>query len=209
MATYGLEFYGANNQLIFDTNNYSGNSTLVIQNGHPTTLSNNSSLTIPSDAFLFARVNSGNLRLHFGGATGQNYAQVENLSGQSISYFYARQSASIGNITGGGDYGLEVYASNGSTVTFSTRRTDSVLRFFEIWDHETRTNNEYVYTGGPAGVYVSVGYAYFTTGIAVNQFFYDNSGGGQGIQYKGFLNTQLGSGSVPNKGPILLATIAS
>ena len=95
MATYGLEFYGANNQLIFDTNNYSGNSTLVIQNGHPTTLSNNSSLTIPSDAFLFARVNSGNLRLHFGGATGQNYAQVENVSGQSISYFYASSFVKI------------------------------------------------------------------------------------------------------------------
>ena len=95
---YGLEFYGANGQLIFDTDTYSGNSTLVIQNGHPDSLSNNSSLTIPSDAWFFARVNSGNLRLHYGGSTGQAYNQVQNLSGQSIDYFYARESASIGNI---------------------------------------------------------------------------------------------------------------
>lgn len=206
---YGLEFYGANGQLIFDTDTYSGNSTLVIQNGHPDPLSNNSSLTIPSDAFLFARVNSGNLRLHYGGASGTAYNQVQNVSGQSIDYFYARQSASIGNISGGGTYGLEVFASNGSTVTFSTRRTNSVVKFFEIWDHGTRNNDEYVYTGDPSGVYISVGYAHYSLGISVNQFLYDNAGTGQGIQYKGFLSSSMGSGPVPNKGSILLATIAS
>ena len=206
---YGLEFYGANGQLIFDTDTYSGNSTLVIQNGHPDSLSNNSSLTIPSDAWFFARVNSGNLRLHYGGSTGQAYNQVQNLSGQSIDYFYARESASIGNISNGGTYGLEVFASNGSTVTFSTRRTNSVVKFFEIWDHGTRTNDEYVYSGNPSGVYVSIGYGFYSTGISVNQFFYNNAGTGQGIQYKGFLSSSMGSGPVPNKGSILLANISA
>ena len=216
---YGLEFYGANQQLIFDTNTYSGNSTLVIQNGHPTTLPNNSSLTIPSDAFLFARVNSGNLRLHFGGSTGQAYNQVQNVSGQAITYFYARQSASIGNITGGGggSYGLEIYGppnNQGSqAVTFSTRKTNSVVKFFQIWDDGTRTNNDFVYTvpygTSPTGVYVSVGYAFYSIGISVNQFVYHTSSSINGVQYKGYLSSQYGSGAVPNKGSILLATISA
>ena len=33
--SYGLEFYGTNNQLIFDTLNFNGKSTLVVENGHP------------------------------------------------------------------------------------------------------------------------------------------------------------------------------
>jgi hypothetical protein len=215
---YGLEFYGANQQLIFDTNTYSGNSTLVIQNGHPATLTNNSGLTIPTDAFLFARVNSGNLRLHFGGSTGQAYNQFQNVSGQTIDYFYARQSASIGNITGGGgSYGLEIYGppnNQGSqAVTFSTRKTNSVVQFFEIWDGGTLTNNDFAYTvpygQSPSGVYVSVGYAFFSIGISVNQFFYHTSSSINGIQYKGYLSSAYGSGPVPNKGSVLLATISA
>lgn len=205
---YGLEFYGANGQLIFDTDNFSSAQILTIQDGHPTTLGNNSTVTVPSDALMFARVSSGNLY----GVKNFSTNAYTNKSGQSISYFFARETNSVGNISGSGTYGLEIYGTNGSTVNFSTRRVaNSTLNFKRVHDHNALANSESVYSGSTSAVYVSVDYQFYSstsqiTSI-VNGFYWTSSN----IRYDGYIQTQEGGtteeADVTSKGTIAVVSL--
>ena len=220
--SYGLEFYGTNNQLIFDTLNFNGKSTLVVENGHPlSNWTNNSSIYVPSDAFLFARVNSGNLRMTYDAAATlpASHAQAgkteaTNKSLQNVEYMFVRQSEAAPVISGGGGYGLEIYESGTSTskkVTFSTKRTNSVIRVLECYDHASLTDGDYIYTGNPSNIFISFTFSFYTVSFEVNSFQYINSGSNQGIKYKGYLNLSGfvggGSGPVNNKGNLLVVEV--
>ena len=189
---YGLEFYGDNGQLIFDTDNFSEAQTLTIQSGHPTSLPNNDTINVPSDALMFARPNggTGNLRGYKNFSNG-NY---QNLSGQSISYFFARETNEVANLSGSGTYGLEIYgpnldANNNVIVNFSTRRVaNSTLNFLRVHDHNALANGESVY-GSNSNIYVSVDYQFYSstsqiTSI-VNGFYWTSSN----IRYDGYIQT--------------------
>ena len=205
---YGLEFYGYNGQLIFDTDNFSGAQTLTIQNGHPTTLANEGTVTVPSDALMFARVSSGNLR----GLKNFSTNQYQNLSGQSISYFFARETNSVSNISGSGTYGLEIYGTNGTTVNFSTRRVaNSTLNFLIVHDHNALANSESVYGSSTSNVYVSVDYQFYnsTSQITsiVNGFYWTSNS----IRYDGYIQTnengETDEAEVTSKGTIAVVQL--
>jgi len=94
---YGLEFYGTNDQLIFDTDFNSGaavtlnpyafsGSTLV---AGTSTISASSTLTMNIDDLLFVRVNSGTLRGNMTYNTG--YTQKYFVPAQDTGYFIARK----------------------------------------------------------------------------------------------------------------------
>jgi hypothetical protein len=205
---YGLEFYGDNGQLIFDTDNFPSAQTLTIEDGHPTTLGNNSTVSVPSDALMFARVSSGNL---YGVKNFSNNAYT-NKSGQSISYFFARETNEADNISGSGTYGLEIYGTNGTTVNFSTRRVaNSTLNFKRVHDHNALANSGSVYSGTNSTVYVSVDYQFYSstsqiTSI-VNGFYWTSSN----IRYDGYIQTQEGStteeAEVTSKGTIAVVEL--
>ena len=130
---YGLEFYGSNNQLIFDTDNFDGGQTLVVTGSG--TISNNGTFTPPSNTVTFGRVNTGNL-------FGNTYNGVlTNRSGQAISYVSAEfTSSSTSNITNAGTHGLEIFDSLGGLM-FSTRKAASTVDFKAIYDKGDLTTN--------------------------------------------------------------------
>jgi hypothetical protein len=205
---YGLEFYGANGQLIFDTDNFSSAQILTIQDGHPTTLANNSTVSVPSDALMFARVSSGNLY----GVKNFSTGAYTNKSGQSISYFFARETNSVGNISGSGTYGLEIYGTNGTTVNFSTRRVaNSSLNFLRVHDHNALANSGSVYSGSNSAVYVSVDYQFYSSSTEItsiiNGFYWTSSN----IRYDGYIQTQEGStteeSDITSKGTIAVVEL--
>ena len=205
---YGLEFYGANGQLIFDTDNFSSAQILTIQDGHPTTLANNSTVTVPSDALMFARVSSGNLY----GVKNFSTNAYTNKSGQSISYFFARETNSVGNISGSGTYGLEIYGTNGTTVNFSTRRVaDSTLNFLRVHDHNALADSASVYSGSTSNIYVSVDYQFYNSSneiiTIINGFYWTSSN----IRYDGYINTEEGSeivgAEITSKGTIAVVSL--
>lgn len=205
---YGLYFYGDNGQLIFDTGNFSGAQTLTIQDGHPTTLANNSTVTVPSDALMFARVSSGTLY----GAKNHTTGVYTNKSGQTISYFFARETNSVSNISGSGTYGLEIYGTNGTTVNFSTRRVaNSTLNFIKVYDHNELANSESVLSStSTSGIYISVDYQHYasTSEITsiVNGFYWTSNS----IRYDGYIQTSEGGvdeSDVTSKGTIALVRL--
>ena len=140
--SYGIEFKGANNQIIFDTDNLPSAKTFTIQDGHPTTLTNNSTVEVPSGAFAFFRVNSGNCytwQYHDQSSTPKWI--LKNKSGQTITYFFMRPMDDVSNISSAstGGYGLEIFgppdSQGNQEITFSTRRVaDQVVDFHRIFD---------------------------------------------------------------------------
>jgi len=209
---YGLEFYGDNGQLIFDTDNFSSAQILTIQDGHPTNLANNSTVSVPSDALMFARVSSGNLY----GVKNFSTNAYTNKSGQSISYFFARETNSVGNISGSGTYGLEIYgppdSQGNQEVTFSTRRVaNSTLNFKRVHDHNALADTESVYSGSTSNIYVSVDYQFYNSSneiiTIINGFYWTSSN----IRYDGYIDTQEGSeiveAEITNKGTIAVVSL--
>lgn len=204
---FGLKFEGGNGQLIFDTEGFPSAETLTIQDGHPASLTNGSSINVPSGALLFGRVTSGNLYgvKNFSSNTFTNY------SGQTISYFYAIPSNSAGNITGSGTYGLEIYGTNGTTVTFSTRRVaNSSLNFIKVFDHNALANSESFGLSSTSGVYVSMDYMFYSSNsqitTIVNGFQWTSSD----ITYKGTILTTGEGGDetdVSSKGTIAVVQL--
>ena len=205
---YGLEFYGANNQLIFDTDNFDGGQTLVITGSG--SISNNSTFSAPANTLTFGRVTTGDLLGHTNSSGG-----LTNRSGQTISYVSAEfTSSSTANITNAGTYGLEVFDSS-SGLMFSTRKAASTVNFQAIYDKgDLTTNGAAVYSGNPSDVYVSIDYMYYaalTSGTSyANGYNFTTSG----ITYKGLLtdNSIPGypiSSAIPNIGTLAVIKLRS
>lgn len=175
---YGLEFYGANNQLIFDTDNFDGGQTLVIT-GSGSILDNNT-FSAPANTLTFGRVTTGDLL----GATNTS-GVLTNKSGQTISYVSAEfTSSSTANITNAGTYGLEVFDSS-SGLMFSTRKAASTVNFQQIYDKgDLTTNGATVYSGTTSDVYVSIDYMYYGDS---NNYANGYNFTASGITYKGKL----------------------
>jgi hypothetical protein len=176
---YGLEFYGANNQLIFDTDNFDGGQTLVITGSG--TISNNGTFTPPNNTVTFGRVNTGNL---FGNTSN---GVLTNRSGQTISYVSAEfTSSSTSNITNAGTYGLEIFSGSGGLM-FSTRKAASTVDFQAIYDKgDLRTNNSTnsVWAGSPSNVYVSIDFMFYG---GANNYMNGYTFSTGGISYRGRL----------------------
>lgn len=206
---YGLEFYGSNNQLIFDTDFNSGaavtlnpyafsGSTLV---SGTSTISASSTLTMNIEDLLFVRVGSGTLRGNITYNSG--YTQKYFVPDQATEYFIARKSSSVGNIVSG-NYGLEIYDAS-SNVTFSTRRADSSVNVQYIFDSQELTHNQSVWSSSTTGIYVSVGHMYYQFGGGTWACY---NFGSNSITFDSQLNLgPFGYASIPNVGSVLIASV--
>jgi len=206
---YGLEFYGTNQQLIFDTDFNSGQavtlnpyafsgSTLVVGTS---TISASSTLTMNMEDLLFVRVNSGTLRGNMTYNTG--YTQKYFVPAQDTGYFIARKSSSVGNIVSG-NYGLEIYDAS-SNVTFSTRRADSSVNVQYIFDSLELTHNQSMWSSSTIGIYVTVGHMYYQFGGGTMGCY---NFGSSSITYDSQLNLGIfGQASIPNSGSVLIASV--
>lgn len=207
MSTYGLKFEGANGQLIFDTDGFPTARTYTVSDTVDS-LSNNSTITIPTDALAFGRVSSGNMF----GMFNQSTRVLTNNSGQTMNYFFARSSAVASTVSSSGDYGLEILAPpNGGTqeIVFSTRKiANTSLNFKTVFDPGDLADLELVHTGASgstANLYVSINYMYYSSSAGqvsvVNGFNFTSSQ----IKYRGFVSGF--SGDVPNKGMIAVVEL--
>ena len=197
---YGLEFYGANGQLIFDSDNFGDAEVLTPRDGDPITTSN--AITLAKDDLLFARA-SGNL---FGIVSyNSTFTQKTFTPAQSISYFVAKKTSTITNISGSGDYGLEIKSASGTT-TFSTKRADSSVNIQQIYDDKELTHNDTVYSGSTTDIYVSIGHMWRSVGTGTwgCYIFSSNS-----ITFSSHINLGIFGGniSIPNMGSVLIASL--
>ena len=163
--SYGIEFYGANNQLIFDSENfadaqvlnpfyYDTNGNLV--SGHTST---SSAISYAGDDLIFVRA-SGNL---YGNVTYPSGGGKVFTPAQSVDYFIAKKTSLAGNQTGAGNYGMEIFTSGGATA-FSTRRANSSISIIKVFDDKSVTNNTTLHSGSTSNVYVSVGHMFYSAG---------------------------------------------
>lgn len=186
---YGLRFYGDNQQLIFDTDNFPTARTLVV--GSSGTLTSGSTLTLnssnyPSGALLFGRIQDGSGQL----LGRYNQGNFINESSETIDYFIAIPSNNASNISGQ-TYGLEIYTNDSpQKVAFSTRRVgNSSINFLRVHDHDSLSTGGSVY-GSTSGVYVSMDYMHYF--YSVNQLEVVVNGfqfGSSGISFIGYLET--------------------
>lgn len=203
---YGIEFYGANNQLIFDTDNFDGGQTLVITDSD--IILDNNTYTRSSNSLTFGRVPSGDLK----GSTNSS-GVLTNKSGQTISYVKAEfTSSSTPTLTNGGAYGLEIFSSSGGLM-FSTRKAASTVNFQAIYDKgDLTTNGATVFSGDPSDVYVSIDYMYYANNgnTYANGYNFTTSG----ITYKGLLTDNSIPGNpitaaIPNIGTLAVIKLRS
>lgn len=182
---YGLEFYGANGQLLFDSRVVG--DTLAIENGTITTVAANSTITWNlQEEFLFLRpsASTGNLRgnVTYSGTNNQNGSLVVQ---QATKYFKARKSSSATNIGTGTAYGLEVYNSSGTSTTFSTRSTVNAMNIVGTANPgygsgnnlQGTWHNSVVYSGTTSDKYVSVIFMFFssTYSDSVNSYIFNST----------------------------------
>lgn len=206
---YGVYFYGANGQLIFDSGFNSGStqtlnpyyysgSTLVSG-----TSSTSSAISYASDDLLFVNA-SGNL---YGNVTYPSSGGKTFTPAQSVNYFIAKKTSSASNLSGSGTYGLEIFDSSG-TVTFSTRRANSSINISAIFDDRAATHNSSLYSSNPgSSVYVSVGHMYYSAGSGTWGCYTFSS---SGITFNSYINLGIfGSASIPNMGSLLVASLRS
>jgi hypothetical protein len=210
--TYGIKFYGANNQLIFDSDFNSGAAVTLnpysfdAQNNlQPGTSTTSSAITVNNDDLLFLKVNSaGDL---FGNMSYPTNTTKTFTPSQSVGYFIARKTSSVGNIVSG-NYGLEIYDSS-QNVTFSTRRADSSVNIHYIYDDKELVHQDTVYTAGAGesinDFYVSIGHMFRSVGTGTwGCFVYGSST----ITFSSNLNLGIfGNASIPNMGSVLVASV--
>lgn len=204
--TYGIEFYGANNQLIFDSDFNSGAAVTLnpyyLNSGTltPGVSTTSSAITINNEDLLFVRVSSGNL---YGNMSYPTSTTKTFTPSQSVGYFIARKTSSVGNIVSG-NYGLEIYDSN-QNVTFSTRRADSSVNIHYIYDDKELTHNDSVWSSSTTGIYVSIGHMFYSVGSGTwGCFVY----GSNTITFSSNLNLGVfGNASIPNMGSVLVASV--
>jgi len=208
--SYGLQFYGTNNQLIFDTDFNSGQTVTLnpyyfdsqgVLTPGTNTISASSTLTMNIDDLLFVRVNSGTLRGNMTYNTG--YTQKYFVPAQDTGYFIARKTSSVTNIVSG-NYGLEIYDAS-SNVTFSTRRADSSVNVQYIFDSLELTDNDSMWGSSTTGIYVTVGHMYYQFGGGTMGCY---NFGSSSITYDSQLNLGIfGTVSIPNSGSVLIASV--
>ncbi len=199
---YGLEFYGANGQLIFDSENFGNAEVLTPRSNDPQTTS--SAITVATEDLLFARVNSGTLR---GSVTySNNNTQKTFTPAQSIQYFVAKKTSTTTNISGSGTYGLEIKSASGA-ITFSTRRADSAVNIQRIFDDKEITHGDTVHNGSPTNIYVSISHMFHGSGNDTMGCYVFNSTSitFDSSFYIGFLG--IGTISIPNFGSVLVASL--
>ena len=197
---YGLEFYGANGQLIFDSENFGDAEVLSPRDGDPITTS--SPITVAQSDLIFARA-STNL---FGIVTYPNSTQKTFTPEQNISYFVAKKTSTITNISGSGDYGLEIKSASGTT-TFSTKRADSSVNIQKIYDDKELTHNDTVYSGSTTDIYVSIGHMWRSVGTGTWNCYVFSS---NSITFSSQINLGSlfgGTISIPNFGSVLVASL--
>jgi hypothetical protein len=209
---YGLEFYGANNQLIFDTDNFDGGQTLVITESG--SIPDNDTYTAPSNSLTFGRVDPANGTNKTGNLFGHTSTSgvLTNKSGGPISYIKAEfTSSNTPTLTNGGEYGLEIFDSSGGLM-FSTRKAASTVNFQAIYDKGDLTTDNVtnsVFSGDPSDVYVSIDYMYYAnTNNYANGYTFTTSG----INYRGKLFTtgQFAFNNViPNIGTLAVIKLRS
>lgn len=208
---YGLEFYGANNQLIFDSDFNSGaavtlNPYFFNVNGTltPGVGTTSSAITVNNDDLIFVKVNSGNL---YGSMSYPTSTTKTFSPNQSTGYFIGRKTSSVGNIVSG-NYGLEIYDSN-SNVTFSTRRANSSINIKYIYDDKELTHQSTVYTAASgesiSDFYVSIGHMFYSLNSGTWGCF---NYGSNSITFNSNLNLGFfGTTNVPNMGSVLVASV--
>lgn len=210
---FGLSFYGANNQLIFDTsltsatadvlNPYHFNSSGALTIGSNTT---SSAITILDTDLLFVRVDSGNLRGVVTYSTVNNVDYKTFTPSQSTDYFIARATTAVTSNLVSSDYGLEVYdTSSPQKTTFSTRKADSSINVEYVFDDLEVTHNQQIWSSSTAGVYVSVGHMWTNNSNGTWACF---NYGTNSITFDSFLNLGIfGTASIPNFGSLVIASI--
>ena len=197
---YGLEFYGANGQLIFDSENFGDAEVLSPRDGDPITTS--SPITVAQSDLIFARASTNSFAI----VTYPNCTQKTFTPEQSISYFVAKKTSTITNISGSGDYGLEIKSASGTT-TFSTKRADSSVNIQKIYDDKELTHNDTVYSGSTTDIYVSIGHMWRSVGTGTWNCYVFSS---NSITFSSQINLGSlfgGTISIPNFGSVLVASL--
>jgi hypothetical protein len=178
--TYGIEFSGANQQLILDSNVTSGD-TLTISGGIISTIGTNATVSADLDEeFLFLRPSASTGVLT--GNTIYNGSVATVTVGQSTKYFKAKKSSLASNIATGGSYGLELYNPSGA-VTFSTRKAVNAMNIvgtaspgYNLSGTQYGTfHNSIVYSGTTSNVYVSVSFIYKQNLANINSYIFNSS----------------------------------
>jgi len=204
--SYGLDFKGTNNQLIFDTtessaevlNPYYFNNQGNLVSGSSTT---SSAITVSSSDLLFARVNSGSLR----GTVTYSGSNRTFTPAQSVSYFIARKSTAVTSNIVSGTFGLEIYNSTGTATTFSTRKADSAINVNYIYDDQEVTHNQSIWSQSTTNVFVSIGFMFYNSGSGTFGCF---NYGSSSITYDSFLNLGMfGTVTLPNFGSLIIASL--
>ena len=207
---YGLKFTGANDQVIFDSDNFGDAEVLTPLDGHHTTSSTSFNFA-PSD-LVFVRVtgthtlSNGTAATLRGNVSYSGSTRTLTLS-QSTSYFIARRTSSVsGNHTGAGTYGLQLKNSSGD-ITFSTRKANNSINVIQVFDNFEVSHNQTFFSGSTTGVFVSIGHMFSQGNISTFgcfDFFTD------GIKYNSQINANpFGTFSLPNFGSIVVARVRS
>ena len=207
--SYGLKFSGANNQVIFDSDNFGDAEVLTPLDGHPTTSS--TSFTFAPSDLVFVRVtgthtlSNGTAATLRGNVTYSGNTRTLTLS-QSTSFFIARRTSSVsGNHTGAGTYGLQLKNSSGD-ITFSTRKSNNSINVIQIFDNFEVSHNQTFFSGSTTGVFVSIGHMFSQAPSTFGcfDFFTD------GIKYNSQINANpFGTFSLPNFGSLIVARVRS
>lgn len=199
--TYGIQFNGANGQLIFDSNVSSGD-TLTISNGTISTIGTNSTVSVDlEEEFLFLRPSASTGAL-LGNTTysGTNNNVATVTVAQGTKYFKAKRSTAASNIGTGGAYGLEIYNASGD-VTFSTRKAVNAMNIvgtappgYTINNTQYGTyHNATVYSGSTSNVYVSVSWIYKQINDNINSYLFNSNS----IVFKSTVNLGFLGGVAP------------
>lgn len=211
--TYGINFNGANGQLIFDTNVSSGD-TLTISNGTISTIGTNATVSVDlEEEFLFLRPSASTGALQGNTAysgTNNNIATVT--VAQGTKYFKAKRSTLASNVGTGGTYGLEIYNASGD-VTFSTRKAVNAMNIVGtappgyILNSTTygTYHNATVYSGNTSNVYVSVAFIYKQNFDSINSYLFNSNS----IVFKSTVNTPFGLASLALFGQAIFSEIKS
>ena len=156
---YGLKVQGANNQIIFDSNESNVEFFAVGAEGTLSPTGTTSVTFSRSSEMLFLRPSSGYTKVK--GNTTQN-ANVTTtftinsgtIDGNYLNYFKCiRTSTATANSD---TYGLEVYdydANNQQKTVFSSRRMSSAVNIFKVWDDKQLGGTSAPFSNGKAEAY--------------------------------------------------------
>ena len=182
---YGLEFYGYNGQLIFDSD-IAGLSFLTIEGGTISTGTNAGTINL-NEEFLFARPSTSTGLLSGSSTISGSQNQYASITfTNTAKFFKVKRSSVASTIASEGTYGLEMYDTNGSTVTFSTKKAANAINivgvgepgrlvsstFVGVWHTDTvysgTTSDVYVSINGTTGTFPGPGFNYYVQAFQFN-----------------------------------------